>query len=132
MAVRTLTDLRWAGADATVLQYFYRVQGDYQENKTSRGRDHLLEVIACLSVMNSSDAAQALSLELGYLNSQFERAQEDAAPGEYDEALVLAVIKALGELRGKAAFDNLHYVAYLNYPETIKAAAREALNNLRW
>jgi HEAT repeat protein len=128
MAVRTLTDLRWAGADAAVLQYFYRVQ----ENKTSRGRDHLLEVIACLGVMNSSNAAQALSLELGYLNSQFEQAQEDTARSGNDEALVLGIIKALGELRGKAAFDNLHYVAYLGYPENIKAAAREALNNLRW
>jgi hypothetical protein len=132
MAVRTLTELRWAGADAAVLQYFYRVQGEYQENKTSRGRDRLLEAVACLAVMDSSNAAQALSLELGYLNSQFERAQEDAVRSEDDEALVLAVIKALGELRGKAAFDNLHYVAYLDYPENIKAAAREALNNIRW
>jgi hypothetical protein len=132
MAIRTLTDLRWAGADAAVLQYFYRVQGDYQENKNSRGRDRLLEVITCLSVLDSPDAAQALSLELGYLNSQFERTQEEETRNENDEALVLGIIKALGELRGKTAFDNLHYIAYLNYPENIKAAAREALNNLKW
>ena len=82
--------------------------------------------------MNSPDAAQALSLELGYLNSQFERAKKDGTFSENDEALVLGVIKALGEMRNKIAFDNLHYVAYLDYPESVKAAAREALNNLKW
>jgi hypothetical protein len=132
LAVRTLTDFKWAGADTAVLQYFYRVQGEYQENKISRERDRLLEVITCLSVMNSPDAAQALSLELGYLNSQFERAKRDGTFGEHDEAIVLRVIRALGEMRDKIAFDNLHYVAYLDYPENIKAAAREALNNLKW
>jgi hypothetical protein len=132
LAIRALTDLKWAGADTAVLQYFYRVQGEYQENKISRERDRLLEVIVCLSAMNSPDAAQALSLELGYLNSQFERAKRDGTFSENDAALVLGVIRALGEIRDKIAFDNLHYVAYLDYPENIKAAAREAMNNLKW
>jgi HEAT repeat protein len=132
LAIRALADLKWAGADTAVLQYFYRVQGEYQENKINRERDRLLEVITCLSVLNSPDAAQALSLELGYLNSQFERTKKDGTFGENDEALVLGIIRALGEARDKIAFDNLHYVAYLDYPENIKAAAREALNNLKW
>jgi hypothetical protein len=132
MAVRALADLRWAGADATALRYFYRVQGEYQESRSARDRDRLLEAIACLAVMNSSDVAQALSLELGYLNSQFERAKRDGTFGEDDETLVLEVVKALGGIRDKIAFDNLHYVGYLDYPEAIKAAAREALNSLRW
>jgi HEAT repeat protein len=132
LAIRTLADLKWSAADTAVLRYFYRVQEEYQENKTNRGRERLLEVIACLSVMNSPDAAQALSLQLGYLNSQFERAKKDGTFGENDEALVLGIIRALGEIRNKIAFDNLHYVAYLDYPENIKAAAREALNNLKW
>jgi hypothetical protein len=132
LAIRTLTDLKWTGADTTVLQYFYRVQGEYQENKINRHRDRLLEVISCLSAMNSPNGAQALSLELGYLNSQFERAKKDGTFNENDEALVLGVIKALGEMRNKIAFDNLHYVAYLDYSESVKAASREALNNLKW
>jgi hypothetical protein len=132
LAVRALRDLKWTAADTTVLRYFYRVQGEYQENKTNRERDRLLEAITCLSAMNSSEGAQALSLELGYLNSQFERTKRDGTFGENEEALALGVIRALGEIRDKIAFDNLHYVAYLDYPESIKAAAREALNNLRW
>jgi HEAT repeat protein len=132
LAVRALRDLKWTAADTVVLRYFYRVQGEYQENKTGRERDRLLEIIGCLSAMNSPDAAQALSLQLGYLNSQFERTRKDGTFGENDETLVLGIIKALGEIRDKIAFDNLHYVAYLDYPENIKAAAREALNNLKW
>jgi HEAT repeat protein len=132
MAIRVLRDLKWTAADSAVLRYFYRVQGEYQENKTSRERDRLLEVITCLSAMNSPEAAQALSLELGYLNSQFERTRRDGTISENEEALVMGVIKALGEIRDKIAFDNLHYVGYLDYSESIKAAAREALNNLRW
>ena len=45
---------------------------------------------------------------------------------------MLGVINALGRLGDRVAFDNLHYVGYLDYPERIKAAAREALNNLIW
>jgi hypothetical protein len=76
--------------------------------------------------METTEAAQALALQLGYLNSRTEMS------GEYDEAIVLALINALGELKDKSAFDYLLYVGYLNYPDKILAAAREALNRLRW
>jgi hypothetical protein len=131
LAIQTLRDLEWTRADQVVLRYFYQVQSEYQEDRTTQRRDLLLEVISCLAVMDSSDAAQALSLQLGYLNSQFERTSKDKT-GEYDESLVLGVINALGQLGDRVAFDNLHYVGYLDYPERIKAAAREALNNLSW
>ena len=52
--------------------------------------------------------------------------------GEYDEETVLALINSLGELADKAAFDNLLYIGFLNYPDKIQAAAREALNRLKW
>jgi HEAT repeat protein len=132
LAVQTIRDFKWTRADPVVVQYFYQVQSEYQENRTSQRRDLLLEVISCLAVMDSSDAAQALSLQLGYLNSQFERTSKDGTFGESDEALVTGVINALGQLGDRIAFDNLHYVGYLDYPERVKAAAREALNNLKW
>jgi HEAT repeat protein len=132
LAVQTLRDLKWTRAAPAVVQYFYQIQSEYQENRTLQQRDLLLEAISCLSVMDSFDAAQALSLQLGYLNSQFERTGRSGTFGENDETLVLGVINALGQLGDKIAFDNLHYVAYLDYPERIKAAAREALNNLQW
>jgi HEAT repeat protein len=132
LAVQTLRDLKWTRADPAALRYFYLVQSEYQENRTPQRRDALLEAISCLAVMDSPDAAQSLSLQLGYLNSQFERTSKDGSSGESDESLVLGVINALGQLGDRIAFDNLHYVGYLDYPERVKAAAREALNNLKW
>jgi hypothetical protein len=132
LAVKTLTEYKWTGAADLALRYFYQVQSDYQEHRGPQEQERLLEAIACLAVMDSSDAAQALSLQLGYQNSQFERTEKDGALGEYDESLVLGLITALGRLADKIAFDNLHYVEYLDYPERIKAAAREALYNLKW
>jgi hypothetical protein len=46
--------------------------------------------------------------------------------------VLLAVIESLGALGDKAAFDNLLYVTYLPYPETITTAARTALAGLKW
>ncbi|MDR3148120.1 MAG: hypothetical protein LBU00_07090, partial [Treponema sp.] len=132
LAVQSLRELRWTRADQAVLQYFYMVQSGYQENRSSQRLDLLLEAISCLAVMDSPDAAQALSLQLGYLNSQFERTSSGGTFGEHDESLVLGLINALGQLGDRIAFDNLHYIGYLDYPERIKAAAREALNNLQW
>ncbi|MDR1024970.1 MAG: hypothetical protein LBL56_04525 [Treponema sp.] len=132
LATQTLRDLKWTRAAPAAVQYFYLIQSEYQEDRTPQQRDLLLEAISCLAVMDSFDAAQALSLQLGYLNSQFERTGRSGTFGENDETLVLGVINALGQLGDKIAFDNLHYVAYLEYPERIKAAAREALNNLQW
>jgi HEAT repeat protein len=132
LAVRALTDLKWSGASPEVVKYFYRTQTTYQETRAIREQERLLEAISCLGVMNSPDAVQALSLQLGFINSQFERTKKDGNPGEFDEPVMLAVINALGQLRDKGAFDALHYVGYLDYPERVKAAAREALNNLQW
>jgi hypothetical protein len=123
-AVTVLTRHKWSPASSLAIRHFYRVQKDYTGGAVPRER--LLEAIACLGVMSSSEAAHALALQLGYFNSQTERS------GEYDEAVILAIINALGELGDKAAFDYLLYISYLNYPDKIQASAREALNRLRW
>ena len=123
-AVTVLTRLKWSPASSLVVRHFYLVQTDFANSAASRER--LLEAIDCLGAMRSSEAAQALALQLGYFNSQTEKS------GEYDEALILALISALGELGDKAAFDYLLYISYLNYPDKIQASAREALNRLRW
>jgi len=123
-AVTVLTRLQWTPASPLAIRNFYQVQNDYSGGAIPRER--LLEAIACLGVMGSSDAAQALALQLGYINSRFE------STGDYDEVIVLAYINALGELGDKSAFDYLLYISYLNYPDKIQAAAREALNRLKW
>jgi hypothetical protein len=123
-AVAALTELRWTHASPLAVRHFYLVQTDYQNGQAPRER--LLEAIDCLGALGSTDAAQALALQLGFLNSRTERS------GEFDEALTLAVVKALGAIGDKSAFDYLLYVSYLSYPEPVQAAAREALTRLKW
>jgi hypothetical protein len=122
--IPVLTRLKWRPAAFLAIRNFYQVQTDYTNGAVPKER--LLEAIACLGVMSTSEASQALALQLGYCNSQTER------NGQFDEAIVMALVSALGELRDKAAFDYLLYIGYLNYPENIQAAAREALNRLTW
>ncbi|MDR2742257.1 MAG: hypothetical protein LBB98_08925 [Treponema sp.] len=123
-AIRTLRDLRWTRAASLAIKHFYRVQQDYG-NKLA-AREQAVEAIACLGAMGSSEAAQVLALHLGFLNSRMER------NGEYDEAVTLGVVQALGAIGDKIAFDYLLYISYLSYPERIQNAAKEALNRLKW
>jgi HEAT repeat protein len=123
-AIRTLRDLRWTRATSLVIKHFYRVQQDYSNGTASR--EQVVEAIACLGAMSSSEAAQVLALHLGFLNSRMER------NGEYDDAVTRGAIQALGEIGDKIAFDYLLYISYLPYPDGIKDAAKEALNRLKW
>ena len=50
----------------------------------------------------------------------------------FDEQTVMAVIRNLGILGDKVAFDYLLYIGYLKYPDSIKKAAKDALQNLKW
>ena len=123
-AVSVLTELRWSPSSAMAINHFYRVQTDYT-NGTIPG-ERLLDAITFLGATGNTEAARILALQLGYINSQAEK------NGSYDEAVILGLIGALGELRDKAAFDGLMYISYLNYPDRIQTAAREALDQLRW
>jgi HEAT repeat protein len=123
-AVTVLTKLQWTMASPLVIKHFYQVQTDVQNGAAPRER--LVEAVNCLGAMGSSDAAQALALQLGLLNSQTEQS------GVFDEAVTLAVVQALGSIGDKSAFDYLLYISYLPYPEPIQAAAREALARLKW
>ena len=123
-AVRELAALRWTRATTLVVKNFYRVQTDF--GKDALLKDRFTEAILCLGAMASSEAAQALSLQLGLINADMERSRD------FDQDILLAVIGALGELGDKVAFDYLLYIGYLSYPDNIKAAAREALNRLKW
>jgi HEAT repeat protein len=123
-SVQVLTELKWTRATSLAIKHYYRVQKDYANGLASKVQ--YSEAITCLGAMGSSEAAQVLALQLGFINSQMERINE------FDEVLTLAIVKALGEIGDKIAFDYLLYIAYLTYPESIQIAAREALNRLKW
>jgi HEAT repeat protein len=124
LAARTLGDLKPVRASPVMVKYFYQVQEDYQAKLVPK--DRLIEATNCLGAIGSSEAAQALALQLGFYNSQTERT------GEYDEEVVLALVSALGNTGDKIAFDYLLYVGYLAYPESIQSAARDSISRLKW
>jgi HEAT repeat protein len=99
-------------------------QADYAKGATSKAE--FLEAIACLGAMGSTEAAQALALYLQFINAQ----TEQGSP--FDEDVLLASIRALGELGDKAAFDYLLQIGYLQYTEAVKRAAKDALLKLKW
>ena len=116
--------LKWSQASPLVVKYFYQMQGDYKNNKVSV--DALIPVVKGMGAMATTDSAQALSIFLGLLNSETEQKKN------YNEQLMLSVINALGDLGDKSAFDYLLYVGYLDYPESVKKASRDALARLQW
>jgi HEAT repeat protein len=124
LAAPVLTELRWTRAAPLAERHFYQARADYEKNALSG--EFLIEAVRCLGVMGSSGAVQALTLQLGLFNSRIE------GNGAVDEALVLEVINALGELGSRDAYNNLSTIAYLPYPETVKAAAASAVNRLKW
>ena len=123
-AITALTELKWTPAAPLAIRSFRQVQTDYTGGIVPKER--LLEAISCLGVMSSPDAARVLALQLSLINAETERT------GKYDEAVAMAIVNSLGELADKAAFDSLLYMGYLSYSENVQAAAREALNRLKW
>ena len=123
-AILELTAQRWTRATALAIKHFYRVQTDYGQGLAPK--DRFIEAIACLGSLASGESAQALSLQLGLLNAEMEQKRN------FDADILFAVIDALGSIGDKVAFDYLLYIGYLPYPDDVKAAARDALNRLKW
>jgi hypothetical protein len=123
-AARVIAGLRWNRGSAQAIRHYYRVQTDFQQGGAPKER--FLEAIVCLGAVGTPDAALALGLQLGLLNARTESA------GVYDEDIVLALVRALGSIGDKSAFDHLLYIGYLPYGGHIQAAAKEALNRLKW
>jgi hypothetical protein len=123
-AVSILTSLRWTRANALVIRHYYRVQADFLQNIAPK--DRLIEAIACLGAVGNSDAALVLCLQLGLINARTDRT------GVFDSDITLAIVRALGLIGDNAAFDHLLFASNLPYGDTIVAAAREAIDQLRW
>ncbi len=124
-AVEQIADSVWSRAAETVADYFVVAQEQLRLGLITGGQ--LLSVVDCLETLATAHSVSALMEYLGVLNMD---AAQDVA--SVDQEVLLAVIESLGALGDKAAFDNLLYVTYLPYPETITTAARIALAGLKW
>ena len=123
-SARELTALKWQKASPLAIKHFRVVQADYAKGAASK--TDFLEAIYLLGAMGSTEAAQSLSIYLQLVNAQ----TEQGSP--YDEDILLACIAALGQLGDKSAFDYLLQIGYLQYSDSVKRSAKDALLKLRW
>ena len=123
-ALNILNSHKWTRASNSVLAFFTASQKNFQNGLIEE--DQFVGLINSLVNLSPLDAVSPLIKYLGELNSQLEYNNSVA------QNVVLAVINSLGAIGDKSAFDALLSVTYLNYPEPVLSAARQALAGLRW
>ena len=115
-ALNNLSDNKWTRASLVAVSYFQFAKKIYNQNLMT---DTQFEsVINCLSNVSPVDAVNPLTAYLEELNRQKENETDVSS------AIVLSVIKTLGAIGDKSAFDSLLAVTYLDYDESI--------SGLRW
>ncbi len=122
-AVRHLTELSWSEATPAVIEHFNRTVEEVDQGLTDTS--HLLEAISCLGAMRTHEAAKRLALYLEVLNSYVENGRS------INERVALTVIRNLGRIGDRVAFDHVLYTRYLEYSDSVKEAAQEVLQDLR-
>lgn len=123
-ALSNLSDNKWTRASLVAVSYFQFAKKIYNQNLMTETQFE--SVINCLSNVSPVDAVIPLTAYLEELNRQKENETDVSS------AIVLSVIKTLGAIGDKSAFDSLLAVTYLDYDESILSAARKALSGLRW
>lgn len=123
-ALAILNSHKWTRASNSVLTFFASAQNDFQNELITE--EQFVSLIESLVNISPLDAVNPLIKYLGELNQQLEYNNSVA------QNVVLAVINSLGAIGDKQAFDSLLSVTYLNYPEPVLSAARQALAGLRW
>lgn len=123
-ALNNLSDNKWTRASLVAVSYFQFAKKIYNQNLMTETQFE--SVINCLCNVSPVDAVNPLTVYLEELNRQKENETDVSS------AIVLSVIKTLGAIGDKSAFDSLLAVTYLDYDESILSAARKALSGLRW
>lgn len=123
-ALKNLSENKWTRASVTAISYFQFAKKLY--NLKVMTENQFGTVINCLSDIAPVDAVLPLTTYLEELNRQKEEGKDISSP------IILAVIKTLGAIGDKSAFDSLLAVTYLDYEESILSSARKALSGLRW
>ncbi|MBR5402250.1 MAG: HEAT repeat domain-containing protein [Treponema sp.] len=123
-SLEILNSHKWTRASASVLAFFAASQKTFQNGQITEVQ--FVSLINSLVNISPLDAVNPLIKYLGELNQQLEY------NNSVSQNVVLAVINSLGAIGDKSAFDSLLSVTYLNYPEPVLSAARQALAGLRW
>ncbi|MCR4939389.1 MAG: hypothetical protein K5930_04680 [Treponemataceae bacterium] len=123
-ALSELRRVAWTRSSNVLVNLFKVAEKEYQAGFIDE--KSFIQVMSGLVELASGEAGLLLSEYLGKINVRTENGEP------YDSDLVLAVIKMLGALGDKVAFDNLLYVGYLPYDDSIIDASRIALAGLKW
>lgn len=124
LMMQLIAETKWTKSAKRATEFFAIASNEYEEGYFSD--EEFSQIISNIASVACSTTGQVLSTYLDYLNKSMEM---NDAPAE---SVVLSVIKALGGLGDKTAFDYLLYVTYLDYPQYITNAARNALAQLKW
>lgn len=120
-----LKKLKWTRASNTIVSYLKTARSEYDQKLLEE--DKFCEIITGVSDVAPIGAIQPLATYLIFLNSKMEEKSSDVS-----ENLVLAIIKSLGAIGDKNAFDALLGVTYFEYSDSVIAAARDAFAKLKW
>lgn len=123
-ALQTIAGTKWTRAANLATDFFKTLRIEYEANSITS--NEFAKAIKNITSVACNNTEQVFSSYLDFLNKGME---QNNPP---DQAVVLSVINALGELGDKNAFDCLLYVTYLNYPENVIQEAKIALAKLKW
>lgn len=123
-SLAVISELAYVPAAAAAARHFDMVLAEYTRGTGPKSR--VLEAVASLGRLGTHDCAVKLTRYLDLINLHTEKGRL------YDEQLTLSVIGNLGALGDTVAFDALIFISYLDYPESVRKAAGEALMRLKW
>lgn len=124
VCLQVFSDTQWTRAAALIASCFNGIKQEYENGMLSD--EDFSSTIKNMASVSSAETASTLSSYLDFLNKQTEKNQPPS------KAVVLSLINSLGDMGDKAAFDSLLYATYLDYPEEVIAAAKNALAKLKW
>lgn len=121
---KVLAENQWTRAAELGEKYFGAAKTAFE-----RGFLDESQFASAIKCVESISSRKSVKIFTDYM-TQMNRAQEEK---EFpSKTVALAIIDALGSLGDKSAFDCLLYVTYLDYPEEVTSAARNALTRLKW
>ena len=122
--LQVLSSNNWTRSSASAIAFFNSSKKEFDKNTITE--QQMIFIIESLINISPIESISPLVSYLVELNSLTEMGKSVSIP------VVEAVIKTLGAIGNKSAFDSLLGVTYLNYPESVLSAAREALAGLKW
>ena len=131
-----LTENKWSHAAEAISKSMLLAKQAYSEGFLRE--EEFVKMISSSVQIPSHELAQNLTEMLSECNGAVEKIDRIVVGDSNEKSsmpaknVVLALIKALGELGDKTAFDTLLYVAYISYPLEVIDEAKASLAKLKW